>query len=270
VARPGAADLSLEASRTKTDAGWRVEARVAQGTPAYDLAVPVVVYTDEGAERGVVQLSADTREAAAVVEVPTEPIRVVADPDADIFRRLAPSEVPATVNRIKGSEDLVAVLSNSLSGEARELAAWMLLSLNQRDSVMLDEATALRELGDGGGRDVFFFGMPESAALRDLIRATSAGASYLESGNLPDAKTPDTADTVFFVDKRPNGDGGKDRPITAVLALRGKAGLDEMAPAARKLTHYGTYSSLVFDDGDNLAKGIWEVRSSPMVHRFKE
>ncbi|TVM16233.1 M1 family peptidase [Oceanidesulfovibrio indonesiensis] len=265
VERPGAASFRLEATRTEQGGGWRVEAGVAQREPAYDLTVPVVVRTRGGEEAAVVALSEQTLRDAVAISTQDEPVRVVADPDAQIFRRLAPDEVPATVDRLRGSSNLVAVVARSLPEEARRLAEWVLISLNQREAMILSEAEAERSLPEN---DVLFLGMPGSPGLRALVQATPAGSMYLESGTLPGIDVPGGADTVFFVDKRPLVQG--DAPVTAVLALRDGAGLDHMAPTARKLMHYGTYGCLIFETGEALAKGRWDVRNSPVTVRFEE
>ena len=38
---------------------------------------------------------------------------------------------------------------------------------------------------------------------------------------------------------------------------------------ARKITHYGRYSYLVFSEGRNEAKGTWPVTESPLVCEWK-
>ncbi|MFW5734141.1 MAG: M1 family metallopeptidase [Oceanidesulfovibrio sp.] len=267
VERSGAADLSLEAVSQAQDRGWLVEATVIQGDPAYDLSVPVLLETTGGDETTKVELSRDARQASVSLRAGQEPVRMAADPDADIFRRLAPEEVPATVNRIKGSQGLVAVVAESLPPDARLLAEWVLISLNQRGAAVLGEAEAVRTMA--GETDVLFFGMPVSPELRALVEDAPAGAMYLGSGGLPGTRIPAESDVVFFVDKRLEGNGG-DAPIIAVFDLRSGAGLDERAPAARKLMHYGTYSYLFFQHGDNLGKGVWEELDSPMTVRLKE
>jgi hypothetical protein len=39
---------------------------------------------------------------------------------------------------------------------------------------------------------------------------------------------------------------------------------------ARKITHYGRYSYLVFRECRNEAKGTWPVTESPMVYHWEE
>jgi hypothetical protein len=39
--------------------------------------------------------------------------------------------------------------------------------------------------------------------------------------------------------------------------------------AGPKLAHYGKYSYLAFVNGENVDKGIWEIKESPLVYRFR-
>jgi hypothetical protein len=40
--------------------------------------------------------------------------------------------------------------------------------------------------------------------------------------------------------------------------------------SVRKIPHYGKYSYLVFDSGENRGKGTWPVTESPLIHHFME
>jgi hypothetical protein len=42
----------------------------------------------------------------------------------------------------------------------------------------------------------------------------------------------------------------------------------QISVIGRKVPHYGKYSYLVFEDGKNIAKGSWDVLSSPLRDRF--
>ena len=37
---------------------------------------------------------------------------------------------------------------------------------------------------------------------------------------------------------------------------------------ARKVTHYGKYSYLVFQNGQNREKGFWPIEKSPLIYRW--
>ncbi len=39
---------------------------------------------------------------------------------------------------------------------------------------------------------------------------------------------------------------------------------------ARKITHYGKYSYLAFENGQNRAKGFWPIEQSPLEYRWKD
>jgi hypothetical protein len=38
---------------------------------------------------------------------------------------------------------------------------------------------------------------------------------------------------------------------------------------ARKITHYGKYSYLIFREGRNIAKGSWPMEDSPLERRWQ-
>jgi hypothetical protein len=57
---------------------------------------------------------------------------------------------------------------------------------------------------------------------------------------------------------------GGDQLVGLFLPLSAKA----VPRAARKISHYGKYSYLVFRKGINEAKGIWPAATSPLIHRF--
>jgi hypothetical protein len=39
---------------------------------------------------------------------------------------------------------------------------------------------------------------------------------------------------------------------------------------ARKVTHYGKYSYLVFQNGQNREKGFWQIDDSPLIYRWNQ
>ena len=52
------------------------------------------------------------------------------------------------------------------------------------------------------------------------------------------------------------------------VALFHALGPDAAETAGPKLVHYGKYSYLAFDSGENRAKGVARVEGGPLVHRF--
>ena len=71
------------------------------------------------------------------------------------------------------------------------------------------------------------------------------------------------SDSFFGVFQSPAHEG---RVVALFLPLSEKHA-DEVA---RKITHYGSYSFLVFSEGRNEAKGTWPVTESPLVYEWEE
>jgi homogentisate 1,2-dioxygenase len=71
------------------------------------------------------------------------------------------------------------------------------------------------------------------------------------------------SDSFFSVFRSPAHEG---RVVALFLPLSEKHA-DEVA---RKITHYGRYSFLVFSEGRNEAKGTWPVTESPLVYEWEE
>jgi hypothetical protein len=58
----------------------------------------------------------------------------------------------------------------------------------------------------------------------------------------------------------------KDR-VTALFLPLSSSHAEEVA---RKVTHYGKYSYLAFQEGANRAKGFWSTEESPLEHRWRQ
>jgi len=56
-------------------------------------------------------------------------------------------------------------------------------------------------------------------------------------------------------------------PVRGIALFFGPDG-EAIRDVGRKLVHYGKYGYLVFEGSQNIAKGSWEVRNSPLIHHF--
>jgi hypothetical protein len=258
IFRAGAPDLVLtDAATVRTRTGWETRATLAQQGPVYDLRVPVRVETEGGATDMVVRL--DGREKGFSLTTPERPLRLVADPDVHVFRLLAPSEIPATINSVKGSEQLTVVVADALRDIPRQTVRAFLGSLNQPGARILTEA----EVKAPPRGNLLFFGFPSSPVLKRLI-APPAAYGLLPDGSWfdPDVR-PDAAgvDAVFLA-LPGSGDG---REITALFNVRAGLGEDAVVDAARRITHYGKESFLGFERGRNRLRGTWPPLHSPLT-----
>jgi hypothetical protein len=109
------------------------------------------------------------------------------------------------------------------------------------------------------GHDLLFLGFPADPELLpplpETLRCTGEGCTVMGErfsgagtalfAALPHPAGPDRAAAVFA-------------PFSAEAAHA----------AVRKIPHYGKYSYLVFDSGENRLKGIWPADESPLIHHF--
>jgi aminopeptidase N len=256
VDRPGAPVLRLAGVTTeRAGENWRVSGALVQEGQIYDLRVPLRLETGSGRVETV--LAVQSRQTPFSLEAPERPRRLTVDPEVDLFRRLAPAEIPPTVNAIRGSTALTVVTAAGLSPDLLAASRLLLAALRQ------DGATVRREEettpGDLKGRDVLFVGVPRRAGLLPLL---PEGLQLADGGFTLQGERFTGPGAVLFAALPHPGDTAR----TAALFLPFSAGAAEQA--ARKIPHYGKYSYLAFESGTNRAKGTWAPAASPIIHDF--
>ncbi|QWV95704.1 M1 family peptidase [Geomonas oryzisoli] len=248
IERTGGARLSLGDARSRRqEAGWQVTGTVRQSPPYFAQDVPLRLETSAGARTRLVAVAA--RDAAGFeLAAPGEPQRLLLDPDAEIFRILAPGEIPATVNSIKGSGNLIGVITRNCRADQGSFRAF-LASLSQGKAGIVDEA-ALR---------------PEQAAAHDLLFCGIPGdLSLLPPGAEPPAGEAAPADSLrFTVLQRRTPAGG----VFALFEPGSQAAAAQYGP---KVTHYGKYGDLFFSGGANRRKATAAPADAGVVSRFPQ
>ncbi|MBT1076379.1 M1 family metallopeptidase [Geobacter grbiciae] len=253
--QPGGPRLALSGvTQQRNGAGWLVTGAVRRDGEGYDLGVTVRV---EAGGRGYDRTVALTgEETPFAVPVPTNPEEVVLDPEVDLFRILSRDELPLTVNRIKGSRTLAAVVTRTCGADDKTLGLF-LRSLGQGDAPLLSEETAGEiSLAD---RDLLFCGMPTRPGLLPplLPGVTAAAGGFAVNG----MEYQGSGDLVFMVLNRPEASGR----VMALLLANAPAGAEA---AALKITHYGRYGLLVFSGGENRVKETSRPPGGGSIVRF--
>ncbi len=258
VKRPGAPELRLERVKT-TVAGkeWQVEGELVQHGEIFDLQVPLQLETDGKQIRQVVQSAGRATPFAFRIKNP--PSRLVVDPEVDLFRRLDPSEVPPTVNGLRGARNLLVVVARDLSPELLEAARDLLVALRHDQApVVAEQRVAPADLK---GHDVLFLGRPSNPALLpSLPESLKLTADFFE---LEDKVYRQNETALFAALPHPY-------ESSRMSALFLPPSPEAARSAARKIPHYGKYSFLAFDDGINQAKGTWPVVQSPTIYLFNQ
>ncbi len=256
IIRPGALQLAMDRPRIVSAAGLtQVEGILIQKYPRYNVHVPVEVADHTVSRRENVYL--DDATAKFSIQMQKVPRTVAADPDFDVFRLLYPEEIPATVNAVKGSRTLAAVLAEDSPKPWAEIFRGLLMGLNHGGTPVWSESRFAAE--DAAGKDVLFFGMPKREKGRNLL-SELGDAAVLSSGafQVGEDISSRNADTMFAVFKR------NQRLVAIFLPVEG-TDLETVVRTARKITHYGRYGRLSFKDGINTGKGVGEVSGSPLV-----
>lgn len=256
VSRQGAPVLSLDSVAMEPLGGlFKVRAFILQDAePAYDLDLDVVVESESLRGHKHVRLSGP----ATLLEVPSfgRPLRLLVDPEFHVFRQLHPSEIPPTVNSIKGSDSLTVVLSKAWQAKGETLGKTLALSLGVKNYRIVQEGADNEE-----NQDLLYVGLPE----KGLLFVHPLQGLHLETDKfILQDKTFEATSDVFFGVFHSSQSG--DRFVALFLPLSP----GDFENVAGKITHYGKYSYLVFRQGKNEVKGIWPVTDSPLVYTWEK
>ena len=230
--RPGAPQLALRGVERTPDGA--VKFTLAQSTPAYDLAVPLVIETATGVERHVVRL--DTAEHHYALPPAARATALRVDPDYRLFRRLPLAEMAPIIRSLVVAPNAVTVIAGAESDVARTVATRLLEAGFQPSA--LEQAVAAK-------------------APLLLVGTAQEIANALARAGLP---------------PRPQqlGDRGTARVWTAryggdvpLLVVEGKDA-DALRQISAALRHYGADSYLVFEGSRVVDRGVWPPTARPL------
>jgi hypothetical protein len=256
--RTGAPSLTLkerEVSGSK-DAGYEVTIGIGQEQrDLYDLRVPVRIGWENPPAESTRVVSLSERTASCAFSVKRPPDWVAVDPDFDVLRKIDAGEIPAAISRTLGADSAVVVIADGLAPEAT--AAYEALANDWDKGAKLG---ILREASLPAG-------FSPVVPLWLLGRGPLAGrllASMAEEGCVPPAGS--ASGWIIAGSEQP---AGRDAVITGGTpakpwTLVDVATAEGIATVGRKIPHYGKYSFLLFEAGKNVAKGSWDVKSSPL------
>ncbi|MGD8522979.1 MAG: M1 family aminopeptidase [Desulfobacterales bacterium] len=237
---------------------WRIRGNIVQQKPYY--AFPLTLTLETSGQMIVKHLNiAADRATAFEMESQMPPQKVIVDPEVNIMRRLFDTEVPPAINSLKGSPSVMFLVSDTADAELANSAKLLALSLGLKKyeivSAENSNQTQLRE------NDLVVIGHPLQKTL--LRNMPPQFAVDHRSFVLNNSVYNQSSDVFFGVCRHPF-----DSHRVAALFLPLSSDYAELA--ARKITHYGKYSYLVFKNGKNQDKGFWQVKDSPLVYSWKD
>ncbi len=257
--RPGAAELAVEVDGVvAVEGGFEVRGRLLQtqsGEP-FALDVPLVVQTAGAAVETTVAVASTATSFAVRATEPPLALRI--DPAFDLFRRLDPREIPASIGQIFGEPRVLAVLP--ADAPAEEAAAWRTLLESWRtDAHAIEFATDAEVTEVPADRAVWLLGRANRLAPR-LVSGAAGLRVEADAIGADAEKIPFAGHTAVVVVRHP-------RSPERALGWIAADPLGALPGLGRKLPHYGKYSYLGFEGAEpvNTVKGQWAASDSPLA-----
>ncbi|HKL48282.1 MAG TPA: M1 family aminopeptidase [Desulfuromonadales bacterium] len=234
--------------------GWTVSGTIVQKPPYYDLDVPLGLESRDGETISVQSLKGSEKSFSMTTTSPPQALRL--DPQVQLFRELHAEEVPPLVNAIRGSDDLLVVAAERLPAAVREEARRLIAGLRQDVEIVPESRLSAKMLSD---HDLLFLGWPErfAPALPPSLDIDEKGFSYDDTGYSGDG------DALFAVLEHPLDEA---RAAAVYLPMTAEAA----GGVNRKIPHYGKYSILVFQNGENVVKETWPTKPGPTLYLFEK
>jgi len=258
VYRPGAPRFQLESvSAVNTGNEWKVRGRINQAEPFFSFPLTLELETDQ--KPVVREIPVSGAMTAFELTCDGSPLKLSADPADNTMRWLYPSEIPPAVNSLKSAESVLTILSRNLDPALEKAARTLVLSLGLKHNQFIAEGELSRQLL--AENDLLLIGYPDAKDLLSRIPPLVVvhQKSFALGGSLYDRP----ADAFFGVFDHPYA---KSR----IAALYMPLSSEYADVVAAKITHYGKYGYLVFQNGTNSAKGSWPVDASPLVYKWQE
>jgi hypothetical protein len=258
VYRRGAPRFSLDEVRVENTGGiWKVRGQIVQHRPYFSFPLTLALKTRK--QTAIQKIYVSGRATAFELNSDHRPQKLTADPNEDIFRRLSPSEIPPAVNALKSSPSVMTVLAEKLDPEIKKAAATLALSLGLKHNEFVTESELDRQML--AKNDILVIGLPRR---KDLLQKMPVRVAIQPDSFSLNEKLYETPFGTFF--------GVFAHPVAAnrIAALFMPLSPQSAEVVAGKITHYGKYSYLAFQNGKNLDKGIWPAETSPLVYEWDQ
>lgn len=235
-----------------------------QREEAFELSIPVAVSFSDTTEIQKVHMIQKEQSFNLVFSNP--PILLQIDPQFHVFRRLHHNEIPPSLSKIFGSDEILIILPSAASKEKMEhykqLAGIWAKDRTKNIQTLIDTEIA----GLPSDKAVWILGSNNlfSTAIKEGIKDYN---TEIGPNSIRFAQTSLDIDKNSFVittrhPKNPN--------LVAVwLTINNQ---DAVPGLARKLPHYGKYSYLAFEGAEptNILKGQWQAVNSPLMMQISD
>jgi hypothetical protein len=224
----------------------------------FSLKVPVAIYLEGATEVKIERLVCDQRNNNYRLLLETRPLKLEVDPEFDVFRRLDKNEMPPTLSRVYGSNDVAIIIPrmDPLLYYYEEMAKdWKTSFAAEGKNVQILNDKDLGSIPKNAA--VWVFGYKNKVVLYRQFYE-----KYLEKLDTATKRKwmeAETKGTMVYVLPNP------ENPDQSIAYL-GFVDADVVKGLTSKLPHYSKYSYLGFEGKvpTNTLKGNFEVINSPL------
>ncbi len=218
----------------------------------YSLHVPVELFFKNGKTVHTLAPLKNSKQGY-IINSAQKPVRIEVDPHYDIFRTLYAEEKPATISAVLGADEVHAYYSAEDSANAVAFTnTWKNIISGNIENHEITDSLSLSSSGQVLllGNDSRFAQFMKSQLSGQDFEVTETevkiqGNSYTEKNSL-------------VVTAR-----NKSNPTQVVIWIRWSSDMN-VTEWAQRLTHYGKFSALAFDQKPNVLKITWPVVNSPL------
>ena len=237
--RTGALNFSFGKVDKKhlAEGSWSLFLEINQPEPSFKLQVPVRILTEHGPLERLIPIKG--KQTQVEIQLSSEPLEVVADPDFHLFRHLVPGEAPPILRDtlLNGQTQTLVLGEPAFQQQALALARAMLDSSLRTNSTLEPGKPFL------------------------LIGPSSLVDTFLQTHELPGVPKELAIQSSAQVWARRTPQG---QPYVIVAA----DSLKSLEALLRPLPHYGRRGYMAFQGSKAVVKGNWPLSDSGIVYRF--
>ena len=266
IPRTGAPSLVLEDVKVKSVRDFNnvsFTLKQIQKDDVFYLDVPVAIVTENGIKYETVQMN--DKIASFNISLTEKPLKIMIDPQFDLFRILDPRETPPTLTKAFGAKKTLLVLPDENNKHYQWYkdfsAVW---TKGEEEKFTIKSQDDVTELPSDMA--VLLLGLDNKFAPVVNNAINKCDSEILESGVKYGKREISDKDNSFVITSvNPNN---AKQVITLISVGNGEA----VTGLARKLPHYGKYSYLAFAGAEpaNIAKGQWPVNNSPLMKNISD
>lgn len=264
IDRIGAPEIVLENVKVKSIRDFSnvsFTLKQIQNDDVFYLDVPVIIVTENGTHTEVVEMN--EKEVKYNISVKEKPLKLLIDPQFDLFRKLDPRESPPTFTKSYGADQTLIILPDGDSKDYHIYKDFSDLWIDgNEDKFTVESQDDVDELPTG--KAVMLLGLDNKFAPVVNTAIKKYGSEFLKDGIRYGKRELTSDDNSFFISiVNPND-------LKAVITLLSIGNKDAVEGLNRKLPHYGKYSYLAFSGSEptNIDKGQWSVNNSPLVNNI--